>query len=110
MGFLPSDHGLLGAATSPVQKASFSNRPSPDGFAPPGPPDGGITSSTVVLGDGPLVTVPDFSGWAARRVAEECEKLGLALNVLGSGLALEQNPMAGLKVPSGTRIWVRMAR
>jgi cell division protein FtsI (penicillin-binding protein 3) len=64
----------------------------------------------VVLGDGPLVTVPDFSGWAARRVAEECEKLGLALNVLGSGLALEQNPMAGLKVPSGTRIWVRMAR
>jgi cell division protein FtsI (penicillin-binding protein 3) len=62
------------------------------------------------LGDGPLVTVPDFSGWGARRVAEECEKLGLDLNVVGSGLAVEQNPVAGFKVPSGTRIWVRMAR
>jgi cell division protein FtsI (penicillin-binding protein 3) len=69
-----------------------------------------VASSTVVLGDGPLVTVPDFSGWAVRRVAEECEKLGLDLNVVGSGLAVEQNPVAGLKVPSGTRIWVRMAR
>jgi cell division protein FtsI (penicillin-binding protein 3) len=110
MGFLPSDRESSGAATSPVQPASFSNRLSPDGPAPSDVPDGGIASSTVVLGDGPLVTVPDFSGWAARRVARECEKLGLDLNVLGSGLAVEQNPLAGLKVPSGTRIWVRMAR
>jgi len=110
MGFLPSDRGSFGAATSPVQPASFSQPLSPDGPAPPPPPDGGVASSTVVLGDGPLVTVPDFSGWAARRVAEECERLGLDLNVVGSGLAVEQNPMAGLKVPSGTRIWVRMAR
>lgn len=110
MGFLPSDRGSFGAATSPVQTASFSNRLSPDGPAQPLPPDGGIASSTVVLGDGPLVNVPDFSGWAARSVAQECEKLGLDLNVLGSGLAVEQNPVAGLKVPSGTRIWVRMAR
>jgi hypothetical protein len=43
-------------------------------------------------------------------VAEECEKLGLDLNVVGSGLTVEQNPVAGMKVPSGTRIWVRMAR
>jgi cell division protein FtsI (penicillin-binding protein 3) len=69
-----------------------------------------VASNAVVLGDGPLVTVPDFSGWAARRVAGECEKLGLDLNIMGSGLAVEQNPIAGLKVPSGTRIWVRMAR
>jgi len=110
MGFLPSGRESFGAATSPVQPASFSNRPLPDGPAPPAPPDGGVASSTVVLGDGPLVTVPDFSGWAARRVAEECGELGLDLNVVGSGLAVEQNPIAGLKVPSGTRIWVRMAR
>jgi cell division protein FtsI (penicillin-binding protein 3) len=110
MGFLPSDRGSFGAATSPVQPASFSNQLSPDGTPQPGPLDGGVASSTVVLGDGPLVTVPDFSGWAARRVAQECEKLGLDLNVVGSGLAVEQNPIAGFKVPSGTRIWVRMAR
>jgi len=110
MGFLPSDRGSFGAATSPVQTASFSNRLSPDGLPQPLPPDGVIASSSVVLGDGPLVSVPDFSGWAARNVAQECEKLGLDLNVMGSGLAVEQNPVAGLKVPSGTRIWVRMAR
>ncbi len=110
LGFLPSDRESFGAATSPVQSASFSNRPPPNGPAQPDPSFGGAAPGTVVLGDGPLVAVPDFSGWAARRVAQECEKLGLDLNVVGSGLAVEQNPIAGMKVPSGTRIWVRMAR
>ena len=49
----------------------------------------------VILGDGPLVAVPDFSGWAARRIAQECAKIGLELNVVGSGLAVEQNPGRG---------------
>ena len=109
-GFLSSDHELIGAATSPVQPASYAKNPSADGIAPDRAPRDGVASSIVILGDGPLVTVPDFSGWAARRVAEECEKLGLDLNVAGTGLAVEQNPMAGVKVPSGTRVWVRMAR
>jgi cell division protein FtsI (penicillin-binding protein 3) len=110
MGFLPSGRESFGAATSPVQPASFSNRLPTDGPGPAPPPDGSVASSTVVLGDGPLVTVPDLTGSAARQVAEECEKLGLDLNVVGSGLAVEQNPIAGMKVPSGTRIWVRMTR
>ncbi|MGO8788668.1 MAG: penicillin-binding protein [Terriglobia bacterium] len=110
MGFLPSDRESFGAATSPVQPASFSNQRSRTSDSQLLPPQGSAASGTVVLGDGPLVSVPDFSGWATRRVAQECEKLGLDLNVEGSGLAVEQNPGAGLKVPSGTRIWVRMAR
>ncbi|MFZ0962388.1 MAG: penicillin-binding protein [Terriglobia bacterium] len=108
--FLPSDRGYFGTASSPVQPASYFPRLLSDGPAPLRPPEKSVDSGTVVLGDGPLVTVPDFSRWAARRVAEECEKLGLDLNVVGTGLAVEQNPMAGMKVPSGTRIWVRMAR
>jgi cell division protein FtsI (penicillin-binding protein 3) len=110
LGFLPPDRESFGAATSPVKPASFSNRAAPVGPAQAAPFDGDVASSTVVLGDGPLVTVPDFSGWATRRVAQECEKLGLDLNMVGSGLAVEQNPGAGLTVPSGTRIYVRMAR
>jgi cell division protein FtsI (penicillin-binding protein 3) len=110
LGYLPSDRGSLGAATTPVQPASFSSRPLPEMAAPASPPEGDVSSSTVILGDGPLVNVPDFSGWAARRVALECEKLGLDLNVVGSGLAVEQNPVAGMRVPGGTRVWVRMAR
>jgi cell division protein FtsI (penicillin-binding protein 3) len=108
--FLPSGRESFGAATSAVQPASFSNRYSSDGTAQVGPATGGAAQSTVVLGDGPLVTVPDFFGWAARRVAQECERLGLDLNVVGSGLAAEQNPVAGSKVPAGTRVWVRMTR
>jgi cell division protein FtsI (penicillin-binding protein 3) len=109
-GFLPSDRGLTGAATSPVHTASYSQGPSPDGSELDRASPGGVISSMVILGDGPLVTVPDFSGWAARHVAEECEKLELDLNLTGTGLAVEQNPVAGVKVPSGTRVWVRMAR
>jgi membrane peptidoglycan carboxypeptidase len=109
-GYLPSDRNAFGAATSPVKTASFSPEAVPVESVQAVPPDGDFNTSTVVLGDGPLVTVPDFSGWATRRVALECEKLGLDLNVVGSGLAMEQNPGAGAKVPSGTKIWVRMAR
>ena len=47
-------------------------------------PDMGLASSTVVLGDGPFVTIPDFSGWAVRRVAKECEKLGSTLMLWGA--------------------------
>jgi cell division protein FtsI (penicillin-binding protein 3) len=110
MGYLPSDRGLLGAATSPVRTASFVDQAEP---AQPNPPETDSSEpapDTVVLGDGPIVIVPDFSGWATRRIAQECEKLGLDLHVVGSGLAVEQNPGAGLKVPSGTRVWVRMSR
>ena len=109
-GFLPSGRALPGAATSPVQSASYSEAPSSDSFALGRGLESGFGANTVVLGDGPMVTVPDFSGWAARRVAEKCEALGLDLNLAGSGLAVEQNPIAGVKVPAGTRVWVRLAR
>jgi hypothetical protein len=105
MGFLPSDRETLGAATTPVHTASFSAQAA----APAQPQPAKLASNTVVLGDGPLVSIPDFSGWATRRVALECEKLGLDLNLVGTGLAVEQNPAAGDRVPSGTRVWVRMA-
>ncbi len=110
MGYLPLDRGSSGVVTPPVEQASFSNRPPQQGLPPASPGDGRSASSMVILGDGPLVAVPDFSGWAARRIAQECAKIGLELNVVGSGLAVEQNPGAGTKVPSGTRIWVQLAR
>jgi cell division protein FtsI (penicillin-binding protein 3) len=110
IGYLPSDRNSPAAAASPVQPASFPARSSSGGFEQASSGGQNIAPTSVVLGDGPMVAVPDFTGWATRRVAQECEKLGLDLNVVGSGLAAEQNPGAGQKVPSGTRIWVRMAR
>lgn len=64
----------------------------------------------MILDDAPLLTLPDFSGLALRRVAEECQELGLELNVRGSGLAVEQMPPVRAQVPPGSRIWVRFAR
>jgi len=108
-GSLPSDRNDARAATSPVQAASYPSPARPDATSDGNSPHDGA-NMTIVLGDGPLVAVPDFSGWATRQVAEKCEKLGLDLSLAGSGLAVEQNPAAGTQVPSGTRIWVRMAR
>jgi cell division protein FtsI/penicillin-binding protein 2 len=70
----------------------------------------GKPSDTMVLPSGPLVTVPDLTGLAQRPVATQCAALGLDLVVSGSGLALEQYPQAGGKVPQGTKIRVRFER
>jgi hypothetical protein len=56
------------------------------------------------------VSVPDFSGLAARPVADQCQAAGLDLAVSGSGLVVQQYPTAGSRVPAGTRVWVRLAR
>ncbi len=102
-----SEH--LQAAASPVQTASFSKieqaRVSEDRET-----EAAGTPRTEVLDSGPLITVPDLSGLAARSVAQECQKLGLELGLLGSGLAVEQNLPAHAKVPLGTRLVVRLSR
>ena len=100
VGYLPSKPELSGAATSPVRTVSFS-------FARPPVSEPG---ETVVLDDGPLVTVPELTGLALRRAAEVCQQLGLELNIRCSGLAAEQMPPARSRVPAGSRVWVRFAR
>ncbi len=64
----------------------------------------------MVLEGGPMLTVPSFSSQAVRQVAMECQRLGLDLNVAGTGLAVEQSPRAGARVPPGATLWVRFAR
>ncbi|HLY62202.1 MAG TPA: penicillin-binding protein [Terriglobia bacterium] len=86
------------AAPSPVQTVSY---------------DHGVPrskSGTMLLNDGPLATVPDFSGMALRAVVEKCETLGFELKLSGSGVGVEQVPVAGAKVPPGSGIWVRFGR
>ncbi len=97
-GFHPTSPEPPGAATSSVRPVSFVR-------AAPAKDQG-----TLVLEGGPLLTVPSFSNQAVRRVAMECQRLGLELNVNGTGLAVEQNPPAGARVPAGAQLWVRFAR
>ncbi len=87
-----------GAAAPPVQPVAFASSESLE------------DAGTIVLDSGPLLTVPDFYGQAVRRVAEECEQLGLELNMAGTGLAVEQDPPAGAHVSAGIPIWVRFGR
>jgi len=108
-GNLPKDSEHLRAATSPVKAASFSRFESPR-LSTAHDPEAVGTPPTVVLDNGPRVKVPDFSGLAARSVAQECQKLGLELSLLGSGLAIAQNLPANTQVPPGTHLVVRLSR
>jgi cell division protein FtsI/penicillin-binding protein 2 len=108
-GHLPKDPEFLRAATSPIRPAAFLKN-IPSRRLVESEPGSARASGPLVLDGGPLVTVPDFSGWAARRIADECEKLGLELSVSGTGLAVEQAPRAGSRLPGGSRVWVRLAR
>jgi cell division protein FtsI (penicillin-binding protein 3) len=96
--FQPLRPGPTVAATSPVQPVSFSK---------PAKSDAG---GTLLLDDGPMVVMPDFTGMALRQVAQQCQELGLDLNMRGSGLAFEQSPPPRSQVPAGSKVWVIFGR
>ena len=64
----------------------------------------------MLISQAPLLTIPDFTGWPVRRVAERCLALGLELNIRGTGLAITQNPMAGARAPAGSGVVVQFSR
>ena len=108
-GHLPVDSERPRTATSPVQPASYA----PGGPAQASPdrePEAAAMGGTILVDDANLKDVPNFTGWAARNVAQHCQKLGLELSVVGSGLVVEQNPPAHARVPAGTRLVVRLSR
>lgn len=88
-----SEH--TGAATPQIQLAAFQSTKRDEPY---------------LLSERPLTSVPDFSGLAARQVAEQCQRLNLNLNLAGSGLAIRQNPAAGSQVAAGTTVWVQFGR
>lgn len=73
----------------------------------PGTPPAG---RTVVISDAPLVVVPDFSGLNERKVADQCQKVGLQLDLSGLGLAVAQMPDPGTRVAEGSAVEVQFAR
>ncbi len=65
---------------------------------------------TVALAEGEGVAVPRLAGLTVRSVTEQCLRLGLNPVLIGTGVAVEQNPGAGATVRAGSRITVRFAR
>jgi cell division protein FtsI/penicillin-binding protein 2 len=94
----PNNSDAAGVATRPVEQVSFS-------LATDTPPKG-----TVLLDESPLLVVPNFTGFSVRRVTEECQSLGLEIQISGSGLAVRQEPTAGASVHAGSRVWVQFAQ
>ncbi len=67
------------------------------------------TPGSVVVGAG-NVPVPNLVGQTVRAATEHAGRLGLGLQVLGSGIARAQSPAPGTRVPAGTEIIVRFTR
>jgi membrane peptidoglycan carboxypeptidase len=68
---------------------------------------GQTASVTVAVDEGGGIQVPDFSGKTMRDVTESCLRLGLDPVLIGSSLATNQTPAAGVKVRRGAKITVQ---
>jgi cell division protein FtsI (penicillin-binding protein 3) len=105
----PAENG--GAGTPPPdreEKKSPGDQPLPPAKLPeshPAPP----TPGSVVVGAG-NIPVPNLVGQTVRAATEQAGRLGLGLQVLGSGIARAQSPAPGTRVPAGTEIIVRFTR
>jgi cell division protein FtsI (penicillin-binding protein 3) len=100
-----SDAGLQDVARPP----SALLRPSPadtQQSLPAAKPESG----TLVTDAKHRVAVPSFVGASVRDVVERAGTAGLAVQLLGNGMARQQAPAAGTLVPMGTEIVVRFAR
>ncbi len=64
----------------------------------------------VVVSAGNQVDVPSFVGKPLRVAVETAGSLGLAIQIVGSGIAREQAPAPGSMVPPGTEVVVRFSR
>ncbi len=65
--------------------------------------------SALTVTAGASVTVPNFSGDSMRKAVETATRLGLGVQVLGSGVEHEQAPVAGTHVPPGTEVILRFS-
>jgi cell division protein FtsI (penicillin-binding protein 3) len=71
---------------------------------------GAAAPTAVEVRAGDSITVPSFVGQPMRQAVERATSLGLGVQVLGSGIARQQAPAAGTRVPPGTQVVLRFAR
>ena len=77
---------------------------------PPAPAQIDARGGTVVLDVGGGSTVPSLLGLSMRGAIESARKAGFELQIVGSGMAREQQPPAGAYLPPGSKIAVRFSR
>ncbi len=92
------------AATQPRADVAESQA----GVAPPSavPPRTG----TVVLEVGGGTVVPSFLGKSLRSAIEAAQQAGIEIDAIGSGIARDQSPPAGSRLPAGAHVAVRFGK
>jgi cell division protein FtsI (penicillin-binding protein 3) len=107
------------AATPPVSHGSPAipvHTPEPKPEPPPleeaavAAPEPHVSGHGIVVSAANRVGVPSFLGEPLRVAVETAGTAGLALQIVGSGIAREQVPAPGSMVPPGTEIVVRFSR
>ena len=96
--FTPTD--FLGQPDEPPA-ASNSTAPEPNLHAP---------EVAMAADEGGDISVPDFAGKTMREVTQMCLRAGLEPVLVGSNLAADQFPGAGVRVKRGARVTVRFGR
>jgi cell division protein FtsI (penicillin-binding protein 3) len=76
----------------------------------PGAAQSSENTTTVELGGDAGIAVPSFAGATVRSVTEACVKLGLTPILIGNGVAVDQEPEAGVRIARGGRVTVRFER
>jgi beta-lactam-binding protein with PASTA domain len=56
------------------------------------------------------IVVPSFAGKSVRAAVELAQSNSLDLDIIGSGLGIEQSPAAGSHVAAGSRVVVKFGR
>lgn len=69
-----------------------------------------ITASKVAVQNARTMQVPTLTGLSVRRVIEAAAAAGLEVQIVGDGIAREQAPAPGTRVPAGTKIVVKCSR
>jgi cell division protein FtsI (penicillin-binding protein 3) len=77
---------------------------------PPAPQPGSAPLSAVALPEGEGVAVPLLVGKTVREVIEICQRLGINPMLVGSGIVLEQQPLAGTTIARGGTVTLRFGR
>ena len=110
----PVGKGVIPTRYHPQTTVETGHAPSPSESAPSSlgaqKPAALPTTGTVVLDVDAAKTVPSFLGKPVRNVIEESEKAGLEVDIFGSGVARQQNPPPGSRLPSGGHVTVQFAR
>jgi cell division protein FtsI (penicillin-binding protein 3) len=90
---VPDTNTLADASTAPAGSG---------GLLPP--------NGTVILDVSDGAVVPSFLGKTMRSVIETAQTAGIEVDAFGSGVAREQSPAPGSRLPAGRRVAVRFGR